>query len=154
MEGLSIASIEESVQILHSAQTVAVLGIKPASRIEEAAHWVPKMMQEVGYQIIPVPTRYPEEQHILGQPIVRGLRQLPNNLDILNIFRKPADFMAHLDDILAIHPKVVWFQSGLFHEEGALRLQEAGIVVVHDCIACRRASIKPSTKPLEGQRQA
>ena len=146
-----IATVDESVAILRHSKRIAVLGAKPASRLEEAAYWVPLMLQRVGYDVIPVPVRYPETTMMLGRPVFRRVQDVPAPIDILSVFRKPADMSPHLPDILAACPKVVWFQSGLLEETTAHALWTSGITIVHDCIACRRATIAPSTAPLEGQ---
>lgn len=57
----------------------------------------------------------------------------------------------HLESLLALHPPVVWFQSGCLDPTSADTLLAADITVVHDCIACRRATIHPTTAPLPGQ---
>lgn len=149
---LALATVEASLEILHRARRVAVLGIKPESRRAAAGHWVPLMLQQLGYEIVPVPVRYPEVTHILGQPVVRRLRELPAPVDIVNVFLRPEQVAAHLDDLLAARPAVVWFQSGCLDPTSAQTLLDAGSVVIHDCIACRRATIQPSYAPLAGQR--
>src|SRR5688572_30121183 len=62
--------------VLRRARTIAVLGIKPESRREKAAHWIPEYLASVGYEIIPVPIYYPEVSEILGRSVVRSLRTL------------------------------------------------------------------------------
>lgn len=145
------ASVEESLEILRSARRIAVLGIKPESRKSAAGYWVPDMLQRLGYAVFPVPVRYPEVTEILGRPVVRDLRDLPVAVDIVNVFRKPEEVAGHLEELLAVRPPVVWFQSGCLDFASAEALVAAGIVVVHDCIACRRATIQPSFAPLPGQ---
>ncbi len=149
---VDIASIEDMEQILRTARRVAILGAKPESRLDAAGHWIPKLLQELGYEVIPVPVRYPDETHILGAPVVRRLQDVPGPVDILSVFRKPQEVPAHLEDILELNPKVVWFQSGLIEMSTAKAITAAGITVAHDCIACRRATIKPVAEPLPGQR--
>jgi len=139
--------------VLRRAHTIAVLGIKPESRAHlDAHHQIPLYLQKVGYDILPVPTRYPEASHILGVPVHRRLIDLPQLLDVLNVFCKPADFALHLEDVLVVRPAVVWFQSGLLDSQAAARLSEAAIPIAEDCIGCRRASMSPSVLPFEAQR--
>lgn len=151
MSAPKLATVEESLEILRDARRIAVLGIKPESRKAAAGFWVPDMLQRLGYEIFPVPVRYPEVREILGRPVVRGLRALPVAVDIVSVFRKPAEVPEHLDELLAVRPPVVWFQSGCLEFASAEALVAAGIVVVHDCIACRRATIRPAYAPLPGQ---
>lgn len=121
--------------ILQDSTTIAVLGIKPESRAGQPAHDVPRYMLEKGYTIIPVPTYYPEVTSILGLPVVRDMKDITQSVDILNVFRKSEDIPAHVDDIVALKPHVVWLQQGIEHEEVAHKLAMRGIKVVQNkCI--------------------
>jgi uncharacterized protein len=122
----------EAGQILRAARRIAVLGIKPESRAAQPAYFVPHYLQQAGYEVIPVPVYYPEVVRILGQPVYRSLVAVPGEVDLLNVFRRPAHIPAHLDDILAKAPRAVWFQLGIRHDEVAERLARAGIRVVQD----------------------
>jgi predicted CoA-binding protein len=138
--------------ILRSARRIAVLGIKPASRSERSAHNIPLYLHDVGYEILPVPVYYPDVEEIFSRRVYRSLRDVPGPIDVLNVFRRADHFPLHLDEVLAVRPPVVWFQSGTLHLPSVESLERAGIRVAHDCIGCRRASIAPSTHPLDGQR--
>ena len=118
--------------MLRNTKTIAVLGIKPESHAGQPAHYVPAYMQRAGYEVIPVPTYFPDAKEMLGQPVFRTLAAIGRPIDMVNVFRRPADIPAHLDDILAAKPKYVWFQLGIRHDEAAQRLAEAGIKVVQD----------------------
>jgi hypothetical protein len=89
-------------------------------------------MQGKGYKIIPVPVYYPEATEILGEKVYRKLVDIPEEIDMVNVFRRPQDIPAHLEDIIAANPKSVWFQLGIRHDEAALKLAENGIKVVQD----------------------
>jgi hypothetical protein len=145
-----ILNVPEMERVLRHARTVAVLGIKPDTRRDLDAHQIPLYMQKVGYQILPVPTRYPDAKEILGVPVRRSLSEIAS-VDVLNIFCKPADLSVHLESALRLRPGVVWFQSGLLDEQAAQSFAAAGIPIAEDCIGCRRASMEPSTAPLERQ---
>ena len=149
-----VLGVAEMENRLRSARSVAVLGIKPESRRQLDAHQIPFYLKRVGYRIIPVPTRYPEATHILGVPVIRHLEEVDEPVDILNVFCKPQDFAPWLEQVVALRPGVVWFQSGLRPIVAARVLAEAGIDVADDCIGCRRASIEPSWEPLDGQMKA
>jgi uncharacterized protein len=153
MPDLPLLGVAEMERALHTARTIAVLGIKPESRSHLDAHQIPLYLQKVGYDILPVPTRYPEATHILGVRVHRRLTDLPGPIDVLNVFCKPADFTPHLAGVLSVRPPIVWFQSGLLVPEAARALVDAGIAVAEECIGCRRASLPPSWAPLEGQRR-
>ena len=81
---------------------------------------------------MPVPVYYPDAKTILGQPVYRRLADIPGELDVVDVFRRPQDIEQHVDDILAKHPPVVWFQLGIRNDAVAARLQSAGIEVVQD----------------------
>jgi uncharacterized protein len=118
--------------LLRDTKTIAVLGIKPESHAAQAGYYVPAHMDQAGYEIIPVPVYYPEVTEILGKPVVRTLAAIGRPIDMVNVFRKPSDIPAHVDDILAAKPKSVWFQLGIRNDEAAQKLAEAGIKVVQD----------------------
>lgn len=119
-------------QMLAETKTIAVLGIKPETHADQAAHYVAAHMAGAGYDVIPVPTYYPDVTEILGQKVFRKLVDVGRPIDMVNVFRKPSDIPAHVDDILAAKPKFVWFQLGIRNDEAAQRLAEAGIKVVQD----------------------
>ena len=118
--------------LLHATKTIAVLGIKPESHAGQPAHYVPAHMLATGYDIIPVPTYFPEITEILGKPVFRTVAGIGRPIDMVNVFRRPSDIPAHVDDILAAKPKSVWFQLGIRNDEAAQRFAEAGIKVVQD----------------------
>jgi predicted CoA-binding protein len=118
--------------LLRSTRTIAVLGIKPESHASQPAFYVPKYMKAAGYQIIPVPVYYPEVTEILGKKVYRKLVDIPDEVDMVNVFRRSQDIPPHVDDIIAKKPRSVWFQLGIVNNEAAERLADAGIKVVQD----------------------
>jgi predicted CoA-binding protein len=118
--------------ILRATKTIAVLGIKPESRADQPAYYVPEHMAASGYDIIPVPVYYPEVTEILGKKVYRKLTEIGRPIDMVNVFRRPRDIPPHIDEIIAVKPKSVWFQLGIRNDEAARRLAEAGIKVVQD----------------------
>jgi predicted CoA-binding protein len=111
---------------------VAVLGIKTEAHSDQPAFYVPEYLASVGLEVIPVPVYYPEAKEILGRPVYRRLVDVPGELDLVDVFRRPKDLAAHVDDILAKAPKAVWFQAGIRDDAIADRLAAAGIDVVQD----------------------
>ncbi|MBI2796555.1 MAG: CoA-binding protein [Gemmatimonadetes bacterium] len=109
---------------------MAVLGIKPESM--EAAYLTPLRAQQAGIEVVPVPVYYPEATEILGQKVYRRLVDIPGDLDLVNVFRRPEHIPQHVPDIIARHPKAVWFQLGIRNDEAAEQLARAGIDVVQD----------------------
>lgn len=115
-------------------KTIAVVGIKPADT-DAPAFYVPEYAQRAGFKIIPVPVYYPEMTKELGEPAYRSLGAIPTPpapVDVVQLFRRPADIPPHLDDILAVKPRMVWMQLGIRHDEVAETLARAGIDVVQD----------------------
>lgn len=127
-----VESTDEVQEILERTKRIAVLGIKPESRSDRAAFYVPQYLQNVGYDVVPVPTYYPDVTEILDEPVYREVAAVPGHVDMVDVFRKPADIPAHLDDIMAKDPDVVWFQLGIRNDDAAERLARAGIKVVQD----------------------
>lgn len=119
-------------EILEETKTVAVLGIKPESHSGQPAHYVPRYLQEVGYEVFPVPVYYPDVTEILGKPVVREVSAVPGSVDMVNVFRRARDIPQHVQDIIGKAPKVVWFQLGIRNDEAAEKLARSGILVVQD----------------------
>jgi predicted CoA-binding protein len=118
-------------RLLRDTRRVAVLGIK-TEETRQPAYYVPEYAQRLGLEIVPVPVYYPDVSEILGEQVYRKVADIPGNIDMVNVFRRPKDIDAHLDDILAKKPKSVWFQLGIRNDSAAQRLAEAGIDVVQD----------------------
>lgn len=122
-------------RLLEQTRTIAVLGIKTEAEAAQAAYYVPRYLQSAGYEVIPVPVYYPDAVEILGCTVYRRLADIPRSVDLVNVFRRPADIPPHVPDILASKPRAVWFQLGIRNDAAALTLAEAGVDVVQDrCI--------------------
>ena len=119
-------------RLLAAVQTVAVLGIKTEAQADQPAFYVPAYLVKAGLEVFPVPVYYPEATHILGRPVHRRLVDIPGPVDLVNVFRRPADVPGHLDNLLAKRPRAVWLQSGIRHDPTAEVLARAGIIVVQD----------------------
>lgn len=119
-------------ELLAQTKTIAVLGIKTEAQPDQPAFYVPKYMQNAGFKIVPVPVYYPEVTEILGEKVYRKLAEIPDAVDMVNVFRRPQDIPPHLDDLLAAKPKAVWMQLGISHPAVAEELAKAGIKVVQD----------------------
>ena len=130
-------------QLIRGTKTIAFLGIKPESHGDQAAHYVPAHMAAAGFEVIPVPVYYPDVTQILGKPVFRKLADIGRPIDMVNVFRRPADIPAHLDDILALKPKSVWFQLGIRNDEAAETLARAGVKVVQDhCLMVEESRLR------------
>jgi predicted CoA-binding protein len=118
--------------VVQASKRVAVLGIKTEQHGGQPAFYVPQYLANAGVDVVPVPVYYPDVTHILGKPVFRRLVDIPGELDLVDVFRRPQDIDQHVDDILAKKPKAVWFQSGIRNEAAAEKLARAGIKVVQD----------------------
>ncbi len=119
-------------ELLSRIHRVAVLGIKTEAQSGQPAFYVPQYLLSVGLEVIPVPVYYPEVQEILGRKVFRKVADIPGKLDLVNVFRKPKDIDAHVDDIVSKAPSAVWFQLGIRNDAAAERLARAGIQVVQN----------------------
>jgi predicted CoA-binding protein len=124
---------EEAIRALvKRIRRVAVLGIKTEAQSDQAAFYVPEYLASVGLDVVPVPVYFPEVKEILGRPVYRRLVDVPGEVDLVDVFRRPKDLPGHLEDILAKAPKAVWFQAGIRDDAIADKLAAAGIDVVQD----------------------
>jgi len=127
-----VDSREEIASILAETKRVAVLGIKTEAQRDRPAFYVSEYMARAGYDIVPVPVYFPDAREILGRPVYRRLADIPQPVDMVNVFRRSHDIPPHLPDILAARPKVVWIQTGIRNDAVAESLARAGIKVVQD----------------------
>jgi predicted CoA-binding protein len=119
---------EEMREIFESVKTIAVLGLSPNP--EKPSHKVAAYLQEVGYKIVPV---YPKGDTILGEKVYRSLAEIPFEVDMVDIFRKPAAFDAIADACIARGDvKVFWGQVGLVNNAAAQKAKDAGMKVVQN----------------------
>jgi predicted CoA-binding protein len=126
-----IEDVEGIRRVLRDTRRIAVLGIK----IEASgapAFYVPEYVQDAGFEIVPVPVYYPEVTEILGEKVYRKVSDVPGEIDMVNVFRRPYHIGAHVEDIINKRPKSVWFQLGIRNDEAAEDLARAGIDVVQD----------------------
>ena len=121
----------EAQRLLMECHRVAILGIKTEEQAGQPAFYVAEYLHTAGFDVIPVPVYYPDCKIILGKPVCRQLQEV-GHVDAVIVFRRPQDIPAHVDDIIAVKPRLVWFQLGIRNEEAAERLAKAGIKVVQD----------------------
>ena len=120
-------STEEIKRILSENKTIAVVGLSP--KWNRPSHFAAKYMKEHGYKIIPVNPGYDE---ILGEKCYKSLLDIPEPVDIVDIFRRSKDVPPIVDDAIRIGAKVVWMQLTVVNEEAAQKAREAGLEVVMD----------------------
>ena len=119
---------EEMKEIFESVKTIAILGLSPDE--SKASNMVARYLQNAGYKIIPV---YPKEEEILGEKVYRSLEEIPFEIDMVNIFRKPNAFDAIADACIRRGDiKVFWGQLGLVNNAAAQKAKDAGMKVVQN----------------------
>ena len=119
---------KEIKEIFDSVKTIAVLGLSPDETKD--SHRVAKYLQEAGYKIVPV---YPKEETILGESVYRSLLEIPFDVDMVNIFRKPDALNPIADACIAKgNVKVFWAQKGIVNNEAAKKAEDAGMKVVQN----------------------
>jgi predicted CoA-binding protein len=127
-------------QLLKNARTIAVVGL--SNHRWRPSYGVSEYMRSVGYRIIPV---NPCETEVLGEKAYASLDEIPDPVDIVDIFRRPEFVPDIVDAAIRIGAKCVWMQEGVVHEEAAAKARAAGLEVVMD-----RCILKEHRKMLAG----
>ncbi len=122
-------------RVLHSARTIAIVGLSPNEL--RASYFVGYYLQRHGYRVIPV---NPRESQILSQPCYSSLSDVPEPVDIVNVFRAPAAVPGIAQEAVAAGAGTLWCQFGVISEEGAAIAEEGGLTVVMDrCLKVEHA---------------
>ncbi len=117
-------------QILRTSHTIAVVGL--SSRSFRPSYGVSEYLKSVGYRIIPV---NPGETEVLGERSYARLEDVPERVDIVNVFRRSEFVPDIVDSAIRIGARGVWMQEGVIHSEAAERARRAGLFVIQDsCI--------------------
>lgn len=116
--------------ILKKYKTIAVVGLSP--KITRPSNQVADYLIRAGYEVIPV---NPGQSEIFGRTCYPDLLSIPESVDLVDIFRKPEDVPAVVDEAIAIGAKVIWMQLGIINDEAAKKATAAGLTVIMDrCI--------------------
>ena len=127
-----LSDLAEIRNLIRQTKRIAVLGIKTDAQADQPSVYVPMYLKKTGFEIICVPVYYPEATVILGETVYRRLIDIPGDIDMVDVFRRPNDINGHIEDILAKKPKSIWFQSGIRNNTAAEIFAKAGIKVVQD----------------------
>jgi predicted CoA-binding protein len=131
-------STDEIARLLREATTVAVVGA--STDPDRASYGIMQKLQSVGYRVIPVNPRWSE---VLGERSYASLRDIPDRVDIVDVFRRAEYTPAIADDAVAIGAKALWLQAGIVNEEAAARAEAGGLMVVMDaCIGTMHAILR------------
>jgi len=123
-------SSDSIYEILKSSHTIAVVGL--SSRKFRPSYGVSQYMQAAGYRIIPV---NPENTEVLGEKSYAALEEIPEKVDIVDIFRRSEFVPGIVESAIRIGAKSIWMQEGVIHSEAAEKARGAGLLVVMDlCI--------------------
>lgn len=128
----------EMEKILRECRTIAVVGL--SSDPSRPSHDVAGYMQQQGYRIIPVT---PNESSVLGEKAYARLEDIPEKVDLVNIFRRADQAGVHVDEAIKIGAKAVWMQFDVIDRAAAQRALDAGLMVVMDrCLKIEHARRK------------
>lgn len=117
-------------ELLSRVKTIAVVGL--SSDPMRPSFGVSQYMQRKGYRIIPV---NPNESTILGEKAYASLSEVPEKIDLVDVFRRPEFVPEIVEEVIRLKVPAVWLQEGVIHQAAAKRARDAGLTVVMDrCI--------------------
>jgi predicted CoA-binding protein len=134
----------ELKQLLTDATTIAIVGA--SANPEKASYGIMQKLQKAGYRVIPV---NPRETEVLGERSYPSLIDVPERIDIVDVFRRAEDTPGIADEAVTINAKALWLQTGIVNEDAAARAKAGGLTVVMDaCIGATHSLLRvaPKTK--------
>ncbi len=135
-------SDQELKELLTNATTIAIVGA--SSNPDKASYGIMQKLQKAGYKVISV---NPRETEILGERSYPSLIDVPERIDIVDVFRRAEDTPAIADDAVKIGAKALWLQTGITSEDAAERAKAGGLRVVMDlCIGATYSLLRVSRK--------
>ena len=133
---------EETRTLLTDAKTIAMIGA--SSNPDKASHGIMGKLQRAGYHVIPV---NPREKEVLGEKAYASLLDIPERIDIVDVFRRSEDTLPIADEAVKIGAKALWLQTGIVNEDAAARAKAGGLLVVMDaCIGATHALLRIPSK--------
>ncbi len=135
--------------VLGESRSIAIIGAK--DKPGQAVDRVGRYLLEQGYRVVPV---HPVRKTVWGLPAFASIAELPEPVDIINLFRAPEYCPGHAQEVLALgwKPKVFWMQLGIRSPEARQALAETGITVVEDsCIMVEHARLLRPSLTSQGQ---
>jgi predicted CoA-binding protein len=126
----TLSQTDPITELLKRAKTIAVVGL--SNNPMRVSHGVSAYMQSHGYRIIPV---NPQIESSLGEKAYGSLLEVPEKIDIVNIFRRPESVEEVVDEAIQLKVLAIWMQEDVIHEAAAEKARKEGILVVMDqCI--------------------
>src|SRR2546426_296193 len=126
----AVGGADPILEILNKYKTIAVVGL--SSNPKRPSYGVTEYMQSAGYRIIPV---NPNETEVLGERSYARLEDVPEKIEIVNVFRRAEEVPPVVESAIRVGAKVVWMQMGIENEEAAEKARSAGLVAIEDaCI--------------------
>lgn len=133
----AMEDIDTLRRVLRESRTLAIVGL--SADWFRPSYFVAKYMQDHGYRVIPVNPKYDQ---ILGEKCYPNLRSIPEHVDLVDVFRKPADCVPIAQDAVDIGAKSLWLQIGVVNEDAKRLAQAAGLTVVMDrCVKIEYARL-------------
>ncbi|QGQ96984.1 CoA-binding protein [Paenibacillus psychroresistens] len=130
---------EEIKQLLVESKIIAVVGL--SDNPDRTSYMIAEAMQKSGYRIIPV---NPNAEQILGEKSYASLTEVPEQIDIVNVFRRSEHIVPIAEEAVKVKAKVLWLQQGVYNEEAASLASEQGLTVIMDrCIKVEHAILVP-----------
>jgi uncharacterized protein len=124
--------------LLKNAKKIAVVGV--SDKPTRDSHRIARYLQAVGYTMLPV---NPMITEVLGQKVYASLAEIPEKIDIVNVFRRSEEVAEIVDQAIAIGAKAIWLQLGVIDQAAAEKAQAAGLeVVMNRCIMVDHARLK------------
>jgi uncharacterized protein len=137
------ASTDPILEILKNYKTIAVVGL--SSNPTRPSHGVAEYLKSAGYRIVPV---NPNEKEVLGEKSYARLEDVPEKIEIVDIFRRPEEVAAVVESAIGVGARVVWMQLGIENAGAAEKARAAGLIVVED--ACMYVEHKKRARLLMG----
>jgi uncharacterized protein len=135
-------SDQEMKQLLTDTTVIAMVGA--SSNPDKASNGIMRKLQHAGYRVIPV---NPKETEILGERSYPSLVDIPERIDIVDVFRRAEDTPAIADEAVTIGAKALWLQTGIVSEDAAARAKQGGLTVVMDkCIGATHSLLRVPAK--------
>lgn len=134
---MPVDDIEGIRRILNECKTIAIVGL--SANWFRPSNFAAKYMLDHGYRVIPVNPAYEE---VLGQRCYPSLGDIPEKVDMVDVFRRPEDVPPIVEDAIAIGARVLWLQIGVINHDAVARAKEAGLEVVMDrCVKIEYARL-------------